>query len=189
MWHLDPSSDLVATDMDRKLSGAVPFGGGRAASPSNIMWPGTRPTCMPSFILIYPTVWPRSTNVTDRTDRQDRQRSDSIGRTVLQTVARKRNAVENVTLLAKIWELFDLPVCWVTFHRVARQRRHFGGCTILGVRNTLVNYGRPYSNGQAIIFYSCGFFFSLSSYFFLFSSPILSGLRFDVYQYHTSTHT
>ena len=41
---------------------------------------------MPSFILIHPTVWPQYTNVTDR---QDRQRSDSIGRTVLQMVAPK----------------------------------------------------------------------------------------------------
>jgi len=38
---------------------------------------------MPRFILIRPTVWPQYTNVTDR---QDRQRSDSIGWTVLQTV-------------------------------------------------------------------------------------------------------
>jgi len=30
-------------------------------------------TCMPSFILIRPTVWPQFTNVTDRQDRQDRQ--------------------------------------------------------------------------------------------------------------------
>jgi len=57
------------------------------------MWPGPRPTCKPSFILIHLTVWPQYTNVTDRTartdrqDRTDRQRSDSIGRTVLQTVA------------------------------------------------------------------------------------------------------
>jgi len=41
---------------------------------------------MPSFILIHPTVWPQYTNVTDRTG-QTVQRSDSIGRTVLQTVA------------------------------------------------------------------------------------------------------
>jgi len=41
---------------------------------------------MPSFILIRPTVWPQYTNITDRTDRQ---RIDSIGRTVLQTVAQK----------------------------------------------------------------------------------------------------
>jgi len=75
--------------MGRKL-GAVPFGGGEAGSPSNTMWPGPRPTCKPSFILIRPTVWPQCMNVTDRTDRQtDRQRSDSIGRTVLQTVAQK----------------------------------------------------------------------------------------------------
>ena len=65
----------------------------RDRSLSNTMWPGPRPTCMPSFILIHPTVWPQYTNVTDRqtdrTGRQDRrgQRSDSIGRTVLQTVA------------------------------------------------------------------------------------------------------
>jgi len=40
---------------------------------------------MPSFISIHPTVWSQYTNVTDRTG----QRSDSIGRTVLQTVAQK----------------------------------------------------------------------------------------------------
>jgi len=45
---------------------------------------------MPSFILIHPTVWPQYINVTDRqTDRQAGQRSDSTGRTVLQTVAQK----------------------------------------------------------------------------------------------------
>jgi len=44
-----------------------------------------------------------------------------------------------------------------------------------------VNYGYYYGHpiGQAIIFCSCGFFF-------LFSSPILSSWRLDVY--HTSTH-
>jgi len=43
----------------------APFRGG-AGSPSNTMWLGSRPTCMPSFILIYPTVWQQYTNVTDR---------------------------------------------------------------------------------------------------------------------------
>jgi len=43
--------------------------------------------CMPSFTLIYPTVWPQYTNVTDR--QTDRQRSDSTRRTVLQTVAQQ----------------------------------------------------------------------------------------------------
>jgi len=28
--------------------------------------PGPSPTCVPSFILIRPTVWPQCTNVTDR---------------------------------------------------------------------------------------------------------------------------
>ena len=42
---------------------------------------------MPSFILIRPTVWPQYTNVTHMATGQ---RSDSTGRTVLQTVAQKR---------------------------------------------------------------------------------------------------
>jgi len=32
----------------------------------NTMWPGPRPTSVPSGILIHPTVWPQYTNVTDR---------------------------------------------------------------------------------------------------------------------------
>jgi len=56
---------LAATDVGRKW-GAVPLWRGRAGSSSNAMWPGPRPTCEPSFILIRPTVWPQYTNVTDR---------------------------------------------------------------------------------------------------------------------------
>jgi len=66
--------------------GAVPLWVRGAESPSNTAWTGPRPTRLPSFILIHPTVWPQCTNVTDRTDRAERQtgqRSDSIGRTVL----------------------------------------------------------------------------------------------------------
>jgi len=48
-----------------------------------------RPTSVPSGILIHPAVWPQYTNVTERT--KTGQRSDSIGRTVLQTVAQKTN--------------------------------------------------------------------------------------------------
>jgi len=73
-----------------KIGGCAPFWGRGAASPSNIIWPGTRPACVPSLILICRTVWPQYTNVTDRQtgqrDRQigqDRQWSDSIGQTVL----------------------------------------------------------------------------------------------------------
>ena len=77
--------------------GAVPLWGRGVGLPSNTMWPWPRPTCAPSFILIHPTVWPQFTNVTDRTDRRGqtgvtyRQRSDSIGPTVLQTVAQKND--------------------------------------------------------------------------------------------------
>jgi len=38
-------------------------GGG---SSSNTLWPGPRPTSMPSFILIHRTVWPQYTNVSDK---------------------------------------------------------------------------------------------------------------------------
>jgi len=68
-----------------KIGGLCPFWGGGAGSPPNTRWPGQRPTCTPSFILIRPTVWPQCTNVTDRTDRtdrQDRHRTDSVGQTV-----------------------------------------------------------------------------------------------------------
>jgi len=45
----------------------------------------------PTLMLIHPNVWPQYTNVTeiDRQTAQDRQRSDSKGRTLLQTVAQK----------------------------------------------------------------------------------------------------
>jgi len=68
--------------------GLCPFRGAGAGSPSNTMWPGQRPTCVPSLILIHPTVWGQCMNVIDR--QTDRQRCDSIGRTVLQMVAQKR---------------------------------------------------------------------------------------------------
>ena len=69
--------------------GLCPFWGGRSGSPSNTLWPGLRPTSVPSFILIHPTVWPQYTNVTDRTDRQTGQWSDSTGWTASQTAAQK----------------------------------------------------------------------------------------------------
>jgi len=57
----------------------VPLSVRGAGSPSNIMWPGPRPTSIPSGVLIHPTVWPQYTNVTDRQGRRHRQLSDSIG--------------------------------------------------------------------------------------------------------------
>jgi len=62
---LDPSSRLATIDMDRKFGGSAPFLGRGAEFPSNGMWPGPRPTCLPSFILIHPTVWPQYVNVAD----------------------------------------------------------------------------------------------------------------------------
>jgi len=56
-WHLDPSSRLATTDMGQKL-GLCPFFGG-ARSSYNTMSPGPSPTCVPSGILIHPTVWPQ----------------------------------------------------------------------------------------------------------------------------------
>jgi len=78
--------------MGRKSGGVPPFfgGGGGAGPPSNTMWPEPMPTSVPSFILVHPTVWPQYTNITDRQTaqtEQDRQRSDSMEQTVLQTVA------------------------------------------------------------------------------------------------------
>jgi len=103
-WHLDPSSHLATIDMGLKLGGSAPFLGRGAGSPSNTMWPGPRPTCMSSFILSHPTIWPQYTNVTDRQDRTG-QRSDSIGRTVLETVA-------HCSFSVFYWILFTLVHCF-----------------------------------------------------------------------------
>ena len=56
--------------MGQKVWGPCPFWGGGAGSPSTTMWTGPRPTSMPSFILIHPTVWPQYSNITDKTDKQ-----------------------------------------------------------------------------------------------------------------------
>jgi len=90
-WHLDPSSRLTIMDMGRKMGELLHSfcwggAGSQKDSQSNTMWPGPRATTIPSDILIYSTVWPQYTSVTDR---QDRQRSDSIGRTVVQTLTQK----------------------------------------------------------------------------------------------------
>ena len=53
-----------------------------AGSPSDTRCPGPRPTTTPSDIFIRSTVWPQYTNVTDSETGQERQQSDSIGRTV-----------------------------------------------------------------------------------------------------------
>jgi len=62
---------LATIDMGRKVGAAVPHSVGKVGSPSNTMSPGSRPTSIPSGILIHPTVWPQYINVTDRRDRQE----------------------------------------------------------------------------------------------------------------------
>ena len=85
-WHPDPSSHLGTTDIGLKVGAAVSLLWGNWV-PSNTMRPGARPTSIPSGTLIHPTIWPQYTNITDR---QDRQQSESIELTILQTVAQKQ---------------------------------------------------------------------------------------------------
>jgi len=42
-----------------KIGGLCPYGG--AGSPCNTMWPGPRPTFVPSGISIHPAIWPQQT--------------------------------------------------------------------------------------------------------------------------------
>jgi len=79
---------LATRDMGRKVgTAAVPLSVGGAGSPSKTMWPGPKPTSVPSDILIHPTVWPQYTNL--QTDRQDRQANGSIpqGEPLVVTIA------------------------------------------------------------------------------------------------------
>ena len=48
---------------------AVPLSVGGAGSLSNAMSPGTRPTSVPSGVVIHPAVWLQYTNVADGADR------------------------------------------------------------------------------------------------------------------------
>jgi len=73
-WHLDPSIRLATTNIGQKWGlcplfrkgeslspspkrGYSPKRGRGTGSPSSTMWPGQRPTSIPSGILIHPTVW------------------------------------------------------------------------------------------------------------------------------------
>ena len=67
-----------------KIGGLCPFWGELGPHLTQCGWGRGRPPYqVASWILIHPTIWPQYTNVTDR------QRSDSIDQTVLQTVAQK----------------------------------------------------------------------------------------------------
>jgi len=96
--------------------GLCPFGG-VAGSPSNTMWPGLRPTSELSFILIHPTDWPQYTNW--QTDRQTGQMSNSIRRTVLQTVSQKLMFHASVTLNMYINDHLKHQ-CYTVVHKTRR---------------------------------------------------------------------
>ena len=73
---LNSSSHLAKTNMGRKLGGAVALWEGGPGSPSKRMWPGTRPTCMPSFTWIHPTFGHHTpTSKTEHDRQRDRQSS------------------------------------------------------------------------------------------------------------------
>jgi len=85
-----------------KIGGCcAPFCG--AGSPSNAMWPGPRPISIPNGVLIHPAVWPQYIHTADR---QDRQQSDSTGRTVLQTVTQKWLTTWGALLIIGVSSLF-----------------------------------------------------------------------------------
>jgi len=87
----------------------VPLSMGGAGSPSNVMWPEPRPTSLPSGILIHPTTWLQYTNVTDRTG-QTGQRSDMIGRAVLQTVAQKPSIILHSNYIAVDYAVLAIAI-------------------------------------------------------------------------------
>ena len=113
------------------------------------MWPRPRPTCLPRFILIRPTVWPQCTNATDRTgqtdrqtDRQTGQRSSSIRRIVFGRPFVKRFALCYQTVVCPV-----CPSCLsVTFvhcgQTVGRIKMKLGMKVGLGPGH-IVLYGDP----------------------------------------------
>ena len=120
-----PTSNSATTNMGQNW-GAVPLWRRGAGSPCKTMWPGPRPTRVPSFILIHPTVWSQYTNVTDRQERQVRQtdrtgqRSDSIGRTVLQTVAQKLKLQVQLLAASASCLVRELAICELAYLRVVQ---------------------------------------------------------------------
>ena len=60
--YVSEMGDRLATrDMGKKCGAAVPLSVVGTASPSNTMWPGPRPTSVPSGIWIHQAVWPQRT--------------------------------------------------------------------------------------------------------------------------------
>jgi len=84
------------TDENFESGGCCPFREGGAGSPSKKVWPGPRPSYLHTKAHLDPSNRLATIHQRHRQDRQTGQRSDSIGRTVLQTVAQK---LERITWL------------------------------------------------------------------------------------------
>ena len=130
-------SHLATVDIDGKwglLSCCAPFGGGEGKGElgpylTNTMWPAPRHRFLrtkwhlghlgPSSRL---ATIPRSTDRQDM-DRQGRQRSDSIGRTVLETVA--ENGLR-INMLFRMWVLHFWGLLRSNSLNTAKFRPHRG---------------------------------------------------------------
>jgi len=83
-----------------------------AGSPSNTMWPGPRPTRVPSFILIH-SIQPFGQNTpTSQTDRKRSDRANRFGATVCTTV---RPMLSDSCLSVWLAVLSQPPNFWPTF--------------------------------------------------------------------------
>jgi len=88
-WGLSPyqvvcwSNSLATTDIGQKVEGLLcPFPWGRGGgSPYKTK---SRPTSVPSGILIHPAIWPQYTNVTDRQDNSPEAQGEPLLLTVTQ---------------------------------------------------------------------------------------------------------
>ena len=106
-WHLDPSSHLAATDMGRKLRGVVPLW--RRGSWSHLTQCGQGrglPACQVSSWFIQPFGHDTPTLQTGQTDRQ---RSDSIGLSVLETVTQQSSVFRTVS--NEYWQVICVSLC------------------------------------------------------------------------------
>jgi len=85
-WHLDPSIHLATADMDRKLGACATLGEGELGPHLTRCGQGRG---LPACQVSSGSVQPFGHNTPTLQTGQERQRSHSIGRIVLQTVAQK----------------------------------------------------------------------------------------------------
>jgi len=138
-WSIQPFGHNRHGPKTGGLSRLCPFWGGGAGSPSNTRWTRPRPTSVLNFMLIHPTVC-KTIHQHYRQDRQtyrtDTQRSDDIGRTVLQTVAQNTwGAVGNIRMR------FGVQMSRAIYHPAAFKNSSFSFWA------TVYKNGSPYATG------------------------------------------